>query len=970
MSGAKLFFYLFLIALIPVAFSVGFSCLTRFTKYKKMNKWTRYIVAGLFFGVASILGTMLGVPTSDGAIINVRDAAPIIAGLIIGGPAGIIAGFIGGLYRFVSVYFPATSFFHNGAYTQIACSVSTLMAGVFTAIIRKYIFNNHHGTWYYGFFLGVLIEDFHMMMVFLTHMGDVTKAYETVTNCAIPMIIVNSLAVLVAVLIEQLFRKEKLIVFYKKRKVATKVQITLIFSLLGAYLITSTFSYNTLKNVVTNSTKTTMKNIVDDTREEVDNALNKYVYSVLQGVYGIFEENKTTKTVPEIMALCIEEYQPDEINFVDTQDIIRYCDDKHPGNIGFNFSDPVHGSLINEYAQLNDPTSGINYIIQDLRASGVYQEGNYRYKYAAIKLPSNTFNPRMSYVQIGYNEISYFESLEQEVKDSVTYRRINDKGFLAVCNEQGKIVSIAKGSFIPQTSIIDTSRIVLNDLGGYNATEGNITKTFYTYGIVVEGYYIIGFGDVDECNFPLSIGFLGITLSSVFVFLVAYAVLYIVIKKKVVDDIVGVSDDLGLISGGNLDVQVNRRDSYELDQLSDNINKTVDTLKDYIVKEAQKNAEELGFAKAIQHSVLPSVFPLNNKFEIYASMNTAKEVGGDFYDFYYLDKEHVVIQIADVSGKGIPAAMFMMQSFSTLRALIVSAMPLDEAYTEANKRLCEGNDAQMFVTAWAGIIDLTNGHIEYVNAGHNPPLIGNEEKGFSYLKTKKGFVLGGLEGFKYEKQEMDIAPGDKIFLYTDGVTEANDLDHNLYGEDRLLQCVNKNKKKNAQKLLESISADVDKFVGDAEQSDDITMLCFQMNGKESDKSIVVDAVLENIPMVTDYVEKVLDEKGCSIKAKMQIDVAIDEIFSNIARYGYKPGQLGKAKVFVDFEDNDEVAIIMFEDRGVPYNPLLKKDPNANATLDEREIGGLGIFIVKKTMDDMTYENVNGHNVLTLKKRIK
>ena len=195
-----------------------------------------------------------------------------------------------------------------------------------------------------------------------------------------------------------------------------------------------------------------------------------------------------------------------------------------------------------------------------------------------------------------------------------------------------------------------------------------------------------------------------------------------------------------------------------------------------------------------------------------------------------MDDDTLAFLVADVSGKGIPAAMFMMQSKTLLKSCAEAGMSVEQIFTVANEKLCEGNDAGMFVTAWMGILNVKTGHLTFANAGHNPPLIKRADGSFEYLKTKAGFVLAGMEGIRYRKNEMQLTPGDKIYLYTDGVTEATDAENQLYGEKRLLSLLNEIPDAGAQAVCDAVKTDVDAFVGEAEQFDDITMLCLNYNG--------------------------------------------------------------------------------------------------------------------------------------------
>ena len=230
-----------------------------------------------------------------------------------------------------------------------------------------------------------------------------------------------------------------------------------------------------------------------------------------------------------------------------------------------------------------------------------------------------------------------------------------------------------------------------------------------------------------------------------------------------------------------MNVTVDVRSNTEFSSLSDDINSTVTTLKRYIAEAAARIDKELEYAKQIQLSALPTNFPKDEDYSIYAQMMAAKEVGGDFYDFYKLNDTTVAFLAADVSGKGIPAAMFMMTAKTIIKDLAESGMTVNDIFTKANEKLCENNESGMFVTAWMGILDLTTGNLQFANAGHNPPVLKRRDGSFEYLKTRAGFVLAGMEGVRYRVGELTLYPGDRLFLYTDGVPEATNADNKLYG---------------------------------------------------------------------------------------------------------------------------------------------------------------------------------------------
>ena len=258
-------------------------------------------------------------------------------------------------------------------------------------------------------------------------------------------------------------------------------------------------------------------------------------------------------------------------------------------------------------------------------------------------------------------------------------------------------------------------------------------------------------------------------------------------------------------------------------------------------------------------------------------MDTAKQVGGDFYDFYFVDSSTLALVIADVSGKGVPAAMFMMQAKTIIKNLLENKLEVDKAITQANVQLCEGNDAQMFVTAWVGLVDIETGKLVYVNAGHNPPLIKHGDNDYEYLKNKSGFLLAGFEFSKYKKFEYQLQPGDKLLLYTDGVTEATNVEEKLYSENRLINFCNNHTNLDAKGLCLKIKEDIQSFTEGAEQSDDITMLSFTFFGSRNIKSIKLQATIENIDNITNFINEMLENNDCPMKIIYQIDTVVDEI---------------------------------------------------------------------------------------------
>ena len=254
-----------------------------------------------------------------------------------------------------------------------------------------------------------------------------------------------------------------------------------------------------------------------------------------------------------------------------------------------------------------------------------------------------------------------------------------------------------------------------------------------------------------------------------------------------------------------------------------------------VTAERQRISTELNLAKTIQASAIPSVFPAfpdRTDFDIYGSMDPAKEVGGDFYNFRLIDDDHLMMVIGDVSGKGIPAALFMMVTNILISDRTTMGYTPGEIMTIVNSNLCEHNKAEMFVTIWLGILDLSTGKLISTNAGHEDVAICRKDGKFELMKTKHGLVSGVMEGVKYKDIEDVLRPGDKLFVYTDGVPEATNANEELFGLERMTEALNEVKDRNPQGILEGVHRRINTFVGDAPQFDDLTMLCIEFFGKK------------------------------------------------------------------------------------------------------------------------------------------
>lgn len=428
---------------------------------------------------------------------------------------------------------------------------------------------------------------------------------------------------------------------------------------------------------------------------------------------------------------------------------------------------------------------------------------------------------------------------------------------------------------------------------------------------------------------------------------------------------------------GNFDTKFpNIYGSDEIGRLADAFRNMRDNIVRYIAKEKinyafeQKLANDMAIAGQIQDASLEKDFPSDKRFEVFALMDPSREVGGDFYDCFYLTDDKYAILIADVSGKGIPAALFMMMSRILIKTIAKSGLPISGVFSEANKALCAKNSAGMFVTAFLATVDLNTGEMEYVNAGHNPPLI-RTQKGYDFFKPIKNIPLGYIEGYKYRSGKISLACGDRIFLYTDGITEAQNESGEFYGNERLRSALNSLPEKcHAKDTLDSVNASVSRFAGNAQQADDITMLelayhpDIETAGSRSGEIFEkrnFTARIESWENISVFIEGKAEKAGLSQPKTMKVLISAEEIFSNIARYAYKEPGNADITVYV----SGGMFNVLFEDTGIPYNPLEKDDPDITLSAEERQIGGLGIFIVKKSMDIAEYERKDGKNIFDM-----
>ena len=389
---------------------------------------------------------------------------------------------------------------------------------------------------------------------------------------------------------------------------------------------------------------------------------------------------------------------------------------------------------------------------------------------------------------------------------------------------------------------------------------------------------------------------------------------------------------------------------------------------------SERISAEMSLANKIQAAMLPHVFPPfpdREEFSLYATMDPAREVGGDFYDFFLIDEDHLGLVMADVSGKGVPAALFMMIAKTILQSCAMLGRSPAEVLSSTNEALCSNNQVEMFVTAWVGILEIPTGRLTASNAGHEYPVLKAPGGSFDLLKDRHSLPLGCMGNVKYTEYELQLEPGAKLFLYTDGVPEASDSENSMFGKERMLSALNEVPDADPEQTLKQVRHAVDVFVKDAEPFDDMTMLCIDYKGVKPEMvcdELRTEASVENLSRVLAFLKQKLETLHCSVKSQGQIVVAAEEVFVNIAQYAYAPGT-GDALIRVNSGEDLRDVSITFIDWGIPFNPMAKPDPDVTLPAEKRSIGGLGIFMTKKLMDDVSYEYSDGRNVLTMRKKL-
>ena len=379
---------------------------------------------------------------------------------------------------------------------------------------------------------------------------------------------------------------------------------------------------------------------------------------------------------------------------------------------------------------------------------------------------------------------------------------------------------------------------------------------------------------------------------------------------------------------------------------------------------------ELRIARDIQMGMVPKIFPPfpeRDDIDLYAKLIPAKEVGGDLYDFF-IENNKLYIIIGDVSGKGVPASLVMAVTCRLFRTVASNVIDPSAIVKSLNDALSESNESNMFCTAFVGILDFETGIMRYCNAGHNPPVIISNDGKASLLPVISNLALGIWKDFDFKDQEIKLERGTSIFLYTDGVNEAESSGKELYGEERMLHCLSRHYTESPKDIVEGILNEIKNHAKNVEQNDDITMLCCTLIDKDSqaacyDRKLVMRNDIADIALLTEYVEKLSEDFQLPVDAGFKLNLALEEAVSNVMKYAYPEGEEHEITLSVKVDAGK----MTFElsDTGEPFDPTAVDDADVTLSAEERSIGGLGIFLVKNIMQSVEYHRENDRNILIM-----
>ena len=534
--------------------------------------------------------------------------------------------------------------------------------------------------------------------------------------------------------------------------------------------------------------------------------------------------------------------------------------------------------------------------------------------------------------------------------------------------------------FLEDHDGLEDANEILSSNNGYTTVVQNNTGTMYVLfysSIEHTGWTLVTIMPLKVILKPVGsiIGIFGILM---LIGLIIVAVICRSAIRRVTMPITQFADSADEIASGNLSVELPTiKTKDEMLRLHNSFATMQKSLIQQIEETRSANEEkgriesELNIARDIQMSMLPKTlppFPDRNDIEIYGKQKPAKEVGGDLYDFYIRD-EKLFFCIGDVSGKGVPASLVMAVTRTLFRTISFKEALPERIMFGINNAMAGNNESNMFVTLFLGVLDLPTGRLRYSNAGHNAPMLIGQTIGL--LPCAANVPLGVQTDWKFSQQETTIDLNTCIFLYTDGLTEAENAANEQFMEERMIE-VAKGMSHEPQQMIEQMFNAVHQFVGNAEQSDDLTMLAIQYTKPlEKDmklqRSITLPNDIEKVPVLAEFVDEVCEIVGFDMSTTMGINLALEEAVVNVMSYAYQPGTTGN--VNIEAIANETRLKFIISDWGTPFDPTAEKEVDTTLSAEERPIGGLGIHLVRQIMDSINYERIDGMNVLTLRKKL-
>ena len=470
------------------------------------------------------------------------------------------------------------------------------------------------------------------------------------------------------------------------------------------------------------------------------------------------------------------------------------------------------------------------------------------------------------------------------------------------------------------------------------------------------------------------------TLSIVLIILALFALLLMIILiysgiRKVVAPVEEFSNVAKKIANGDFDVELPQIKSQdELKELHDSFEYMQSSLIKYIeeLKSTTANREriesELRIARAIQMGMIPKSFPAfpeRSDLRLSARLLPAKEVGGDLYDFF-IKENRLYFIIGDVSGKGIPASLVMAVTCRLFRSIASYLDKPEEIISSLNDSLADGNESSMFCTAFLGILDLTSGELNYCNAGHNAPLIIDCKGDVVPMAVEPNLALGLFSGFPYKGEQIKIEKGMKLYLFTDGVTEAENNDKVLFGDEKLVEMLKESALLEPSAIIDKTFAAIKRHADGAEQSDDITVMCIKYSN-DMEKSIILANDIAEIGRLNEFVEEIGSEFSLSTEVIFNLNLVLEEAVVNIINYAYPKEE--HEKIYLSARLCDNSIVLVLTDTGKEFDPTMAPEADITLSAEDRPIGGLGIFLIRQIMNEVKYERIDGKNVLTLEKKL-